>query len=200
MNVSTNNKRKEESMQTSENLMVMPILPNTDDAVIEEMVSEIGRTATIRAAKEDLAAMPLFGGISGEGLEKIASITGKKSFLCGTPIFSQSDPGGTLFLLHKGMVKLTRLIRANQLQILSIHEKGDFFGDVSFISNDKHSTSAVCTTDSEISIISKEDFDKLAQQDPALAIKTFKFISISICSRLRAKTTKVSDMVKYISE
>ncbi len=190
---------KDLNMLTNDNLLTMPIFSNTSEKEIEKIASVTQRTDIDNATKEDLAAMPLFACLSEEEIEKITPITHKKSFLRDTPLINQTDSGGQFFLLHKGAVKIIHSIRENQVQILAVHEKGDFFGEASFVEGKQRDTSAICTADSVISIIYKKDFDKLAEESPALGVKILKVLALSICSNLRTLTTKVNTMVQYVS-
>jgi len=147
--------------------------------------------------KNKLSAPIPLPDISNTERRKIASITNKRKFSKGTFVFKQNTPGDQLFLLHKGLVVITRTIREDQAQIISAHKNGDFFGETTFIEGKEHPASAFCTADSMISIISKKDFDKLAQEDPVLGIKILKQISHLLCSKLRSVDDKVKRMGEY---
>ena len=149
--------------------------------------------------KEDLAEIPIFSHVDEAGREKIASIIEKRKFLRGTPIFNLASSGKQLFIIHKGEVKITRLIRDRQEQTLALVKNGDFFGALSFVGGGEYSASAVCTVDSVIFVIDKADFDKLSREDPLLGINILKHLTFSICSHLRTMNDKFSDMVQYVS-
>lgn len=148
--------------------------------------------------KKDFSATIPLPDISSAERKKIASITNKIKFSKGTFVFRQNTPGDQLFLLHKGLVVITRMIREDQAQIISTHKNGEFFGETTFIEGKKHPASAFCTSDSTISIISKKDFDRLAQEDPVLGIKILKQINHSLCSKLRSVDDKVKKMGEYV--
>lgn len=149
--------------------------------------------------KEDLEKIPLFSGFGDAEREEIASVTERKELLPDTPVFSETDPGGKLYIVYKGEVKITRLIREQEQQTLNKLQDGDFFGGVSFIDGSEHSASAVCTTDSVIFTINKSDFDKLSEKNPMMGIKILQTLILSICSYLRKMNEKFYDMVQYVS-
>ena len=148
---------------------------------------------------ESLAAISIFSGLSETEYEKIAAITEKREFEKNTSVFSQTSPGGQLFIVNKGEVKISRLVRGHEEQILAVLKEGEFFGGVSFVDGQAHSASAVCTTETEVFIIDKADFDKLCDEDPALGIRIIKALTLSICNYLRAMNIKFYDMVQYVS-
>jgi CRP-like cAMP-binding protein len=149
--------------------------------------------------KEELEKIPLFSEFSDAEREVVASVVEKKELLPDTLIFGETDPGGKLYIVYKGEVKITRVIREREQQVLNKLQDGEFFGGVSFIDGSDHSASAVCTTDSVIFTIKKSDFDKLTEKDPILGIRILKHLIFSICSYLRKMNEKFYDMVQYVS-
>lgn len=149
--------------------------------------------------KEDLKKIPLFSELSDTEREELASVTEKKKLLPDIPIFSETDPGGKLFIVYKGEVKISRVIREHEEQTLTRLKDGDFFGGVSFIDGSEHSASAVCTTDSVILTIDKNDFDKISEKNPMMGLKILRLLIRSICSYLRKMNQKFYDMVQYVS-
>jgi CRP-like cAMP-binding protein len=139
---------------------------------------------------QDLSTIPLFVKFSDEEREEIASITTQKRFLRDSLIYRQTDPCGELFVIQKGEVKITRVIRENQ---------GDIFGRISFIDGKEHTASAVSITDSVIFIINKTGFDKLAHKDPVLGRKMLMSIILSSCGTIRKRSSKIKDLGKYIT-
>lgn len=152
----------------------------------------------IAVNKDNLAAIPVFWQLSDVERGAVASITDKKFFFMGNRVFSQGDPGGQLFIVHKGVVKITRSVRGNFQQSLSIKKSGEIFGKVSFFDNQEQYTTAVCVTDSMIFIINKAYFDELAQINPVLGVKILRSINLSICSQLRITNSSFNRMAKYI--
>lgn len=149
--------------------------------------------------KEDLSAINLFSQFSDAEREKLASITKRAEFLRGSCIYRQDGSGGQLFIVYKGEVRITRLLREQQMQTLAVLKNGDFFGAVSLIDGKEHSATATCISDSVVFTINKPDFDKLAQENPALGIEMLKLLSSRISFFVRTMNSKFIDMVQYVS-
>jgi len=152
---------------------------------------------TVRA--KDLQALPIFFRLSEVEREIIAPITQKKYFIKDEIIFNQGQPGGQLFVLSKGEVKVTRVIRERHNQTLAQLKSGDIFGEETLICGDEHTTSVVCTADSEIFVIKKTDFDRIARENPVLATKVLNTVTHSLCSELKKIKAKICDMVNYVT-
>ncbi len=150
-------------------------------------------------SNESLAEISIFSDLNETDREKIAAITQKKEYLKDTSIISQTSPGGQLFIVRKGEIKITRFIRENQEQTLTVLKSGDFFGSLSFVDGQTYSASAVCVADSVVFVIDKSDFDELSDKNPVLGINILKRLTLSICSYLRTMNIKFYDMVQYVS-
>lgn len=150
-------------------------------------------------SKESLAQITIFSDLDEADMEKIAAITQEKEYLKDTAIFSQTSPGGQLFIVRKGEIKITRSVREKQEHTLTVLKSGEFFGSISFVDGQMHSASAVCVVDSVVSIINKDDFDELTKEYPVLGLKILKRLTLAICDYLRTMNSKFYDMVMYVS-
>lgn len=149
-------------------------------------------------SKEDLAAIPMFSNLSGEEMDIISSICYKKEYSKDDIIIGENAPGGMLFIVQKGEVKIARLARALKDENLAIHKEGEFFGGISLIDGEKYSASAVCVTDTVTFQISKADFDEMAKKNPPLGIKLLEAISVKNSFHLRRINSKINDMINYV--
>jgi CRP-like cAMP-binding protein len=148
---------------------------------------------------KDLMALPIFYRLNETERKIIASITRRENYLKDDIIFKQDQPGGQLFVLYKGEVKITRVIRDRRNRTVVKLKSGDIFGEETLICGDKHTTSAVCTADSEIFVINKSDFDRMARENPVLATKILNAVTLSLCSHLHRINAKIWDMVNYVT-
>ena len=151
-------------------------------------------------SNSDLEAVPLFLKLSDAERKIITSVTSKQEYLKDDIIINENSPGGTLFVVKEGEVKITRLARVNNVQNLATVKSGEFFGGISLIDNEKYSASAVCVTDCMIFQISNTDFNELANKHPLLGIKILNYICIENCLQLRTINTKILGMVEYIGQ
>jgi CRP-like cAMP-binding protein len=68
---------------------------------------------------------------------------------------------------------------------LAVFQKGDFFGELALIDNDKRSASATAKTDTKLSVIFKPDLDEFIEKYPKKGIKILQGISEITALRLR---------------
>ncbi len=138
----------------------------------------------ITACLEGSAEIPVFSQIGEGEREGIASIIAKNFFFMGSSIFKRGGSGGQLFIVHKGVVKITQPIHKNIKHPTEIKKSGHLFGQAPFIDGQKHYYTAVCVTDSVIYTINKLDFDVLALKYPTMGVKILSSIYDSLSTEL----------------
>ncbi len=149
-------------------------------------------------SKEDLMTIPMFSGLTDGEREIIASISDRKKYLKDDVVIGENTPGGMLFVVQTGEVKIVRLIRGLKDQDLIVHKDGEFFGGMSLVDGKEYSATAVCVCDSVIFQISKAHFDEMAEKNPLLGIKLLSYISTKNSFHLRTINSKINDMISYV--
>jgi CRP/FNR family transcriptional regulator len=91
-------------------------------------------------------------------------------------IFSENEPGLDLFILQKGKVKITKLIKENDV-ILNIMKPGDIFGEMALLDNKPRSASAIAMEPVELMVINKNNFESMVQTQPQLMSKIITVLS-----------------------
>ena len=118
-------------------------------------------------------------------------------FPAGTYIFKESeDSTDQLYLIHEGCVDF---YRADSL-VESISGKGNFFGDVAFLTSNIYTESAVTARDSKIFVIPKKEVHSFLKSRPEMGLKIAKKIAEKLHEHIigssphLARTTKNSVM------
>ena len=71
------------------------------------MVSRASGTGAADSAKELLARLPLFRGLTPSDLDDVVRHVRTRGYSRGTTIFHKDDPGGLLYVILKGAVSIT---------------------------------------------------------------------------------------------
>ena len=146
-----------------------------------------------------LQPVELFVGLSDSALDRFAQVINRKSYLRGDTIYKEDNLGDNLYIIKRGEIKLSRIIREAEEQTLVQLGDGQYFGAISFLDGGRHTASAKAMGDSEVFTLSREDFKRIAQQDPAAGIKVLQNISKSLCNYMRLINGKFMDMIQYVS-
>jgi len=119
----------------------------------------------VRAAS--LRGVQLFTGLSESQLDRLAAGATMRSVQAGAPLFLEGDPGSSLFILTKGLVKIVRASDPSTT-LTTIHPEG-VFGELAVLNSAPRSASALAIDHSELVEIDKSALDALFDDDPQAA-------------------------------
>ncbi|MBV6421817.1 MAG: hypothetical protein DAHOPDDO_03099 [Ignavibacteriaceae bacterium] len=132
-----------------------------------------------------LKNIPLFKSLTKRDLSELLNLIHERTYVAGENIFYQGDPGIGLYLIREGEVQVNRESdNGNKIQ-LAVFQKGDFFGELALIDNDKRSASAIAKTDTKLSVIFKPDLDEFIEKYPKKGVKILQGIAEITALRLR---------------
>jgi CRP/FNR family cyclic AMP-dependent transcriptional regulator len=86
-------------------------------------------------------------------------------------IFKENDEGDALYIIKKGTIQIYHEPKEEGDLPKNIAEinKGGFFGEMALVSDQPRNASAKTMVESEVFILSKDDFKKLLDSNPTLA-------------------------------
>ena len=153
---------------------------------------------------EVLRNSPMFDGLSDADLDRLLTLFERKKFPPLSTIFLENMPGNSIFLLEKGLVKITKIREefdidqeeettrdvpaglSRGVERVLVHlRQGEFFGEMSFIDGQPRSASAFAVEESDVLVLEKSAFDRLAREDTALAFRLAINMARILSSRLR---------------
>lgn len=119
-----------------------------------------------------------------ENLEKLTTDKQKlQSFKKKQPLFSEGNYPNALYFLNKGKVKTYKSNEEGREYITNLYKDGDFIGYLDLIEDKAYRESAMVMEDSEIYVISKEDFFLLLHNNRLVANKFIKILSDNLAER-----------------
>jgi CRP-like cAMP-binding protein len=128
---------------------------------------------------EMLGACPLFGGVSREVLERIASRATDIDFPAGHVIARQNEIGTGFFVVAEGRVRVVRDgIRLAELG------PGEFFGELSVLDGQPRNAMVAAVTAVRCLAVASWDLEALIREDGELGLAIIRGLAM----RLRAAT------------
>lgn len=119
-----------------------------------------------------------------------------KEFPKGTILFKEGDEGREMFLINSGEVKLSRKTSHGDV-ILAKLGFGEFFGEMSVITNQPRTITAETLTDCRLNIITKDILETLVAGKPLVALSILK----KLMFRLENAYDLIEDLyVKHIKQ
>jgi CRP/FNR family transcriptional regulator, cyclic AMP receptor protein len=96
-----------------------------------------------------------------------------KEFPKGTVLFKEGDIGKEMYLINSGEVKLSRKTPHGDV-VLATLSFGEFFGEMSVITNKPRTITAETVSDCRLNVISKDVLETLITRNPLVALSILK--------------------------
>jgi len=126
---------------------------------------------------KQLAAIPLFAGLSKTQYEALARIGVRRSSRKGERIFSEGDEGTGFYVVVAGRVKIFKVSADGKEQILHLFGPGESFGEGSVFTGQGFPADAVTAVQSTLFFFPRQAFSALIQKDPTLALNMMAQLS-----------------------
>jgi len=126
----------------------------------------------------------IFSALSDRELAVFSRIVTEEEFIEGTVLVAENMKSDKFYLIEKGGVAVGsgRVDRGDELVL----GEGDSFGEWSLLAP-PHLTSiaAKVTEAARILILEKDDFDRFAQEEPAIALKVIRGVVLNLWPSIR---------------
>ena len=139
----------------------------------------------------------IFAGLTSEDLKVIANITREEHFDSGATIFKEADPGGKLYFIVSGTVKIYRDSVGEQRKILASFGINEVFGEISIFDDLPRSASAVTSENCDLLSISAPELNKLLAYNTGLAVRLLRELVRNLSKRLRTTNDRIQDYVLW---
>ncbi|MGA2316453.1 MAG: cyclic nucleotide-binding domain-containing protein [Thermodesulfobacteriota bacterium] len=136
-----------------------------------------------------LRTVPLFEGLTFRDLKKIELIVHERTFMPDEVVFYERQPGTGMYIIKKGLIKLTKTINEEKAKIADL-EEGEFFGEMALLEDYPRSAEATAVVKTEVLGIFRPDLFDLIEHNPRLGSKILMKLSQRLANRLR-KTTEM---------
>ena len=121
---------------------------------------------------EALRRVPLFSGLDRHHLAAVEHISRAVEFPAGELLIRENEPGHHFFVVLNGYVSVERDgAEINRL------EPGDFFGEISLLSNRPTTASVVTTSPARVLMISPAAFKQLLEEVPPMQMKVIEALA-----------------------
>jgi sulfate permease, SulP family len=133
-----------------------------------------------------LSEIEIFSGRKQETLDALEKCMEKRSIKAGEKIFQRKENGDELFLIRRGLVRITLPLKTDpDGHHLATFGRGDFFGEMSFLDGEPRSADATAKTDTDLFVLSRKRFDTLLNEHVRLTINLMEGLSRTLALRLR---------------
>ena len=120
-----------------------------------------------------LRRVPGFDILGGQELLCIVGASVNLRWAEGSHVFDKGSPGQALYVVLEGRVKIYDEVDGKEVEIATTGP-GDYFGEMSLLSDTTHTKSVVAVEDSELLVLLKEPFRELLEGNDELAAQIQK--------------------------
>jgi CRP/FNR family transcriptional regulator, cyclic AMP receptor protein len=138
-----------------------------------------------------LARTPLFAGVNGPHLQRLAEHAIVRRYRRGQVIFNEGDPGGSLVVLASGLVKLVATSEAGAEMVVGVAQAHSAFGEITVIDGGRRAASAEVMAPTTVLILTRETLFGVVRSEPALA----EALMVRLAERLRATHETATDLM-----
>ncbi len=124
-----------------------------------------------------IKAVPIFKQLSQEELDEVIMISHHQKLDKGDFIYSSGDTLNSLFVIHKGKIKITRYSDDGKEQVIRILSHGDFLGELALFNEAKVTTYAETLEPTVVCLVDREPLKKLMKMSPNLSLKMMDELS-----------------------
>lgn len=138
-----------------------------------------------------ISSIPFFSSLTPEQVEQVEKLFRKKNYEKEQIVLYEEDTSNYMYLIYSGKVRVVKMNDEGKEQIITIHKKNDFFGEMSLLDNKTSPATIIAHEDSVIGLLHKADFEEHLLRNDAIRKKIIELL----CSRLRESW----EMIKILS-
>lgn len=135
--------------------------------------------------------IPFFAALTPEEIEHVDRLITRKRFSKDQIVLFEEDTANYMYLVYSGKVRVVKLNDEGREQIITIHKKNDFFGEMALLDGKTSPATVIAHEDALIGLLSKQDFERYLLSHETIRLKIINLL----CSRLRESWA----MIKILS-
>lgn len=138
-----------------------------------------------------ISSIPFFSSLTPDEVDQVEKLFRKKNYEKEQIVLYEEDTSSYMYLIYSGKVRVVKMNDEGKEQIITIHKKNDFFGEMSLLDNKTSPATIIAHEDSVIGLLHKDDFQQHLMCNDAIRKKIIELL----CSRLRESW----EMIKILS-
>lgn len=121
--------------------------------------------------------VPIFRNLEPKQLLEVTGLIVRKKYKKGEMVFLDGDKLDGLYIINQGKIKVFKYTKEAKEQILYILTEGDFFGELSLISEEEASYNVEAIEAVNMCLIRKSDFTQILKINPEITLKILEATS-----------------------
>jgi len=145
-----------------------------------------------QASKEkSIRSIPIFSDLEPEESDRVEKLFVKRHYAKDQIVLLEEENCSCMYLIYSGKVRVVKQNDEGKEQIITIHKKNDFFGEMALLDGKTAPATVIAHEESVIGFLSKEDFERYLMSNEGVRRRIIALLS----RRLRESW----DMIKVLS-
>ncbi len=182
-----------------ENDETVRIFPELDSAIewVEDRILGESEVAAPEEEPMQIHEMEIFAGRKDETLKDLEARMTQRTYKAGETIYVCGAAGDEIYWIRRGTIRLFAPLGAGRMRHIASFGRGDFFGGLSFLDRRPRSNDAVAQTETEMYVLTLEQFNQLAETHKKLAFTLITAVARTLAQRLRHVDTELAMLQEY---
>ncbi len=146
-----------------------------------------------------LSQCPLFSGLNQWELKSISQLMRLVDYRKGEVVYREGGEGDSFYVIVSGRFEVS-ISSGDKKKVLAYLRRGDYFGEMSLLTNQPHSATLRALSDALILELKKDDFKKTIEHNATLSLEISKKLSSRVKGgEPRSKLLLKSDIISIYS-
>jgi small-conductance mechanosensitive channel len=141
---------------------------------------------------ERLSNVPIFAPLSDEETQKLSASSRVRVFAPDEPIVRQGQKGKSMFVVHRGSVKV-QIKEEGTTKMLNTLREGDFFGEMGLLTGEPRTATVIAEEETEVLEIDNVSLKPIFEENPEL-VESFSRIVEERRTHLAEKQSEQNDV------
>uniref|UniRef100_C6DZU7 Transcriptional regulator, Crp/Fnr family n=1 Tax=Geobacter sp. (strain M21) TaxID=443144 RepID=C6DZU7_GEOSM len=134
-----------------------------------------------KAEARIISSIPFFSTLEAEEIELVERLFRKQNYDKEQIVLYEEDTSNYMYLIYSGKVRVVKMNEDGKEQIITIHKKNDFFGEMSLLDGKTSPATIIAHEESVIGLLQKDDFEQHLMSNEGIRRKIIELL----CGRLR---------------
>jgi CRP/FNR family transcriptional regulator len=141
----------------------------------------INKITSLKKFGTIIKKIPLFSELSDDEILRIEQSVVNKNFTKDQIVLFEEDTANYMYIVYAGKVRVVKQSKEGREQIIAIHNKGEYFGEMSLLDGKTAPATVIAHETADIGFISKSDFEELIINHERIREKIMNLL----CTQLR---------------
>ncbi|HEY6897003.1 MAG TPA: SulP family inorganic anion transporter [Rhodocyclaceae bacterium] len=163
-----------------------------EDRILGEQESMVDEAPPMQ-----LQEMDLFANRKDETLKDLEARMIQRSYQAGETVYAQGAAGDEIYWIRRGTIRIFAPLGAGRSRHIASFGRGDFFGGLAFLDGRPRGNDAIALNDTEVYVLTKEQFNQLADTHKKLAFNLVTAMARTLALRLRHADNELTMLQEY---